>query len=199
VKKGCRGAGARSRHPVERASHESELGRGRGTPSSGPRTSRSRDAVEAPRRAGLVRVGAGTRSRHPVERASYESEPERGRGAPSSGPRTSRSRDVVEAPRQAGLVRVGAGTWSRHPVERASYESESGRGRGAPSSGLSFHCGFGYVSFLAIGVGTPVLLVPTVAPEPLGECVITLPEVGQNWSRSVVIFPVGARERTRRV
>jgi hypothetical protein len=28
---------------------------------------------------------------------------------------------------------------------------------------------------------------------------ITLPEVSQNWSRSVVIFSVGARERTRRV
>jgi hypothetical protein len=40
-------------------------------------------------------------------------------------------------------------------------------------------------------VGTPVLLVPTVAPEPLGECVITLPEVGQNWSRGVVIFSGG--------
>jgi hypothetical protein len=64
------------------------MGRGRGAPSSGPHTSRSRSAVEAPRRAGLVRVGAGARSRRPVERASYESEPERGRGAPSSGPRT---------------------------------------------------------------------------------------------------------------
>jgi hypothetical protein len=49
------------------------------------RVSRGRSAVEAPRRAGLVRVGAGARSRHPVERASYESEPGRGRGAPSSG------------------------------------------------------------------------------------------------------------------
>jgi hypothetical protein len=29
--------------------------------------------------------------------------------------------------------------------------------------------------------------------------VITLPEVCLNWSRSVVIFPVGARKRTRRV
>jgi hypothetical protein len=42
-----------------------------------------------------------------------------------------------------------------------------------------------------MGVGTPVLLVPTVAPEPLGECVITLPEVCLNWSHSVVIFSGG--------
>jgi hypothetical protein len=42
-----------------------------------------------------------------------------------------------------------------------------------------------------MGVGTPVLLVRTVAPEPLGECVITLPEVCLNWSRSVVIFSGG--------
>jgi hypothetical protein len=37
-------------------------------------------AVEAPRRAGLVRVGAGARSRRPVERASYEADWIRGRG-----------------------------------------------------------------------------------------------------------------------
>jgi hypothetical protein len=37
-------------------------------------------AVEAPRRAGLVRVGAGARSRRPVERASYETDWVRGRG-----------------------------------------------------------------------------------------------------------------------
>jgi hypothetical protein len=55
------------------------MGRGRGAPSSGPRTSRSRSAVEAPRRAGLVRVGAGARSRRPVERASYEADWIRGR------------------------------------------------------------------------------------------------------------------------
>jgi hypothetical protein len=66
--------------PVERASYESEPGRGRGAPSSGPRTSRSRGAVEAPRRAGLVRVGAGAWSRRPVERASYETNWVRGRG-----------------------------------------------------------------------------------------------------------------------
>jgi hypothetical protein len=73
------------------------MGRGRGAPSSGPRTSRSRGAVEAPRRAGLVRVGAGARSRRPIERASYESEPGRGRGAPSSGPRTRLTGYAVEA------------------------------------------------------------------------------------------------------
>jgi hypothetical protein len=54
-------------------------------------------AVEAPRRAGLVRVEAGARSRRPVEWASYESEPGRGRGAPSSGPRTRLTGYAVEA------------------------------------------------------------------------------------------------------
>jgi hypothetical protein len=39
------------------------MGRGRGAPSSGPRTSRSRSAVKAPRRAGLVRGGQDARSR----------------------------------------------------------------------------------------------------------------------------------------
>jgi hypothetical protein len=36
-------------------------------------------------------------------------------------------------------------------------------------------------------VGTPILFVPTVAPEPLGECVIILPEACllMNWSHSV--------------
>jgi hypothetical protein len=72
-----------------RASRESErcrstlrhgMGRGRGAPSSGPRTSQSRGVVEAPRRASLVRVGAGARSRRPVERASYETDWVRGRG-----------------------------------------------------------------------------------------------------------------------
>jgi hypothetical protein len=42
-----------------------------------------------------------------------------------------------------------------------------------------------------MAVGTPVLLVPRVAPEPLGECVITLPEACLNWSHSVVIFSGG--------
>jgi hypothetical protein len=37
-------------------------------------------AVEAPRRAGLVRVGAGARSRRLIERASYEADWIRGRG-----------------------------------------------------------------------------------------------------------------------
>jgi hypothetical protein len=92
----------------------------------------------------------------------------RGRGAPSSGPRTSWSRSAVEAPRRAGLVQGGQDAQSRR---------------------AAFYCGFSRFSFiLAMGVGTPVLLVPTVAPEPLGECVITLPEVCSNWSRSVVIF-----------
>jgi hypothetical protein len=42
-------------------------------------------------------------------------------------------------------------------------------------------------------MGTPILLVPTVAPEPLGEYVITLSEAYQlmNWSRSVVVFSGG--------
>jgi hypothetical protein len=57
------GAGARSRHPVERASYESEPEHGRGAPSSGLHTSRSRSAAEAPRRVGLVRGGLNTRSR----------------------------------------------------------------------------------------------------------------------------------------
>jgi hypothetical protein len=57
-----------------------EMGHGRGAPSSGPRTSRSRSAVEAPHRAGLVRVGAEARSRRPVERASYEADWIHGRG-----------------------------------------------------------------------------------------------------------------------
>jgi hypothetical protein len=55
--------GVRSRCPVEGASYESEPERGRGAPSSRPHTSRSRSAVEAPRRAGLVRGGLDTRSR----------------------------------------------------------------------------------------------------------------------------------------
>jgi hypothetical protein len=39
------------------------MGRGRGAPSSGPHTSRSRSAVEAPRRVGLVRGGLDTQPR----------------------------------------------------------------------------------------------------------------------------------------
>jgi hypothetical protein len=42
-----------------------------------------------------------------------------------------------------------------------------------------------------MALGTPVLLVPIVALEPLGECVITLLEACLNWSRSVVIFSGG--------
>jgi hypothetical protein len=95
----------------------------------------------------------------------------RGRGAPSSGPHTSRIQGAVEAPRRAGLVRGGLDTRSRW---------------------AAFYCGFSRFSFLlAMDVGTPVPLVPTVAPEPLGECVITLLEVCLNWSRSIVIFSGG--------
>jgi hypothetical protein len=66
----------------------------------------------------------------------------RGRGAPSSGPRTSRSRSAVEAPRRAGLVRGGLDRRSRR---------------------AAFYCGFSRFSFLlAMDVGTPVLLVPTL-------------------------------------
>jgi hypothetical protein len=42
-------------------------------------------------------------------------------------------------------------------------------------------------------VGTPILLVPIVAPEPFGECAITLLEAFllMNWSHSVVDFSGG--------
>jgi hypothetical protein len=86
-------------------------------------------------------------------------------------PRTSRSRSAVEALRRASLVRDGLDTRSRR---------------------AAFYCGFSRFSFLlAMDVGTLILLVPTVAPEPLGECVITLLEVCLNWSHSVVIFSGG--------
>jgi hypothetical protein len=54
---------------------------------------------------------------------------------------------------------------------------------------------------LSLDVGTPIPLVPIVAPEPFVECVITLQEAFllMNWSRSAVDFPVGVRERTHRV
>jgi hypothetical protein len=66
----------------------------------------------------------------------------RGRGALSSGPPTSRSWSAVEAPRRAGLVRGGQDAQSRRAV---------------------FYCGASHFSFLLVmGVGTPVLLVPTV-------------------------------------
>jgi hypothetical protein len=95
----------------------------------------------------------------------------RGRGTLSSGPRTSRSQSAVEVPHRVGLVQGGLDTRSRR---------------------AAFYCGFSRFSLLlAMDVDTPVLLVPTVAPEPLGECVITLPEVCLNWSRSVVIFSGG--------
>jgi hypothetical protein len=139
------------------------MGRGRGAPSSGPRTRRSRGVVEAPRRAGLVRVGAGVLSRRPVERASYESEPGCCRGAPSSRPRTSRSRGAVEAPRRAGLVRDWLGTRSRWAI---------------------FYCGFGRVSFLAISAGTPVLLVPTVLFLLVYICLLCM----YVWMLCVVLF-----------
>jgi hypothetical protein len=47
-------------------------------------------------------------------------------------------------------------------------------------------------------VGTPILLVPTVAPEPLGECVITLLEAFCRWIGVVVLltFSAGASERS---
>jgi hypothetical protein len=78
----------------------------------------------------------------------------RGRSAPSSRPRTSRSQSAVEAPHRAGLIRGGLDTRSRQ---------------------AAFYCGFSRFSFLlAMDVGTPVLLVPTIAPEPLGECVVTI-------------------------
>jgi hypothetical protein len=75
---------------------------------------------------------------------------------PSRVPRTSRSRSTVEALRRAGLVRDGPGV--RFEV-------------GCVLLWLSRFC-----FLLSMDVGTPILLVPTVAPEPLGECEITLPE-----------------------
>jgi hypothetical protein len=47
------------------------MGRGRGAPSSGPRKNRSRSAVEAPRRAGLVRGGLDTRLRRAAFYCSF--------------------------------------------------------------------------------------------------------------------------------
>jgi hypothetical protein len=62
---------------------------------------------------------------------------------------------------------------SRHSVELASHETDLSCGL----RWVAFCRGFRHFSFLlSMGVGTPVLLVPIVAPEPLGECVITLPE-----------------------
>jgi hypothetical protein len=76
--------------------------------------------------------------------------------------------------RRGCLVRVGAGVWSRHSVELASYETDLV---------MRFEVGCvllrlsRFVFLSSIDVGTPILLVPTVTPEPLGECEITLPEV----------------------
>jgi hypothetical protein len=64
----------------------------------------------------------------------------------------------------------------------------TGRGRGVPSSlprtsrtlyAVEVCClcyGLIALFLLSLVVGTPILLVPTVAPEPLGECVVTLSE-----------------------
>jgi hypothetical protein len=75
-------------------------------------------------------------------------------------------------PRRGGLARVRDGMRSRHSVEPASYETDLTR----DLKWAAFCRGFSYFSFLlSMDMGTPILLVPTVAPEPLGECVITLP------------------------
>jgi hypothetical protein len=41
----------------------------------------------------------------------------------------------------------------------------------------AFYYGLVILFFIIDAVGTPILLVPIVAPEPLGECGITIPEV----------------------
>jgi hypothetical protein len=91
--------------------------------------------------------------------------------------------------RRGCLVRVGNGARSRRPVELASYESDLVRGRGVLSL-LRFNR---FVFLLSLVVGILILLVPTVAPEPLGECVVTLSEAYRlmNWSRSVAVFSGG--------
>jgi hypothetical protein len=74
--------------------------------------------------------------------------------------------------RRGCLVRVRAGARSRRSVELASYETDLVCGL----SWAAFCCGL-VVFLLSMDVGTPILLVPTVAPEPLGECEVTLLEV----------------------
>jgi hypothetical protein len=115
-------------------------------------------------RPGVVRVGDPL----VADRASCESErsrgaisygPRMGRGAvevlPSGAPRMSRSGSAVEMLHRVGLVRGGPCTRSRC---------------------TAFCGGLIVLFFFTVGCGTPILLVPTVAPEPLGECVVTLLE-----------------------
>jgi hypothetical protein len=100
-----------------------------------------------------------------------------------------RDRAWPRCSRRGCLVRVGAGARSRRSVEPASYKTDLVYGL----RWAAFCCGLVILFFIIDDVGTPILLVPTVAPEPLGECVITLPEACllMNWGRSVIVFSSG--------
>jgi hypothetical protein len=80
---------------------------------------------------------------------------------------------------------------SRHPVEPASYEADLTR----VLKWAVFCHGLVVLVLLSLNVGTPILLVPTVAPEPLGDCVITLLEAFllMNWNCGIVDFSGGGR------